>query len=335
MPSKRPAHYAEMAAIVENALLRRYEAVENGVSSLVTTLRGEGEEQLARRFERIMARGGVKHLESLGPLDQESHLALLDMDRPAPDEAVIFLADDIRQEVERFVRLWAARDELFRRGLPTPNTVLLYGPPGVGKTQLARHIATRVGMPLYMARLDSVVSSYLGTTGKNLRRVFESATARPGILFLDEFDALAKARDAAEEIGEMKRTVNTLLQNVDQMPPGSILVAATNHAHLLDPAVWRRFAVRLRLGLPNLTARRAMLATWLDGWNLAEPDVTEIAEEFDGASGAEIREAIERAQTTSVVDGADLTVAAVLQEMERTGKRVAETLGEPKLGSAR
>ncbi len=109
------------------------------------------------------------------------------------------------------------------------------------------------------ARLDGLVSSFLGSTAKNIRKIFDYASKEPCILFLDEFDVLAKIRDDKNELGELKRVVNSLLQNIDNFSEDSILIAATNHAQLLDEAVWRRFTKVLKLDLPNEKLRRELI----------------------------------------------------------------------------
>jgi len=134
----------------------------------------------------------------------------------------------------------------------------MFGPPGCGKTQLAKFIAAELGLPLITARVDGLISSYLGSTAKNLRLLFEHAMSRPCVLFLDEVDALAKMRDDSKELGELKRVVISLVQNIDAMGKDHVLIAATNHEHLLDPAIWRRFAYKLHLKEPDATSREWM-----------------------------------------------------------------------------
>jgi len=107
-----------------------------------------------------------------------------------------------------------------------------------------------------VARLDGLISSYLGSTAKNIRALFDFAAKTPCVLFLDEFDAIAKVRSDAQEMGELKRVVNSFLQNLDTLGRQSIVLAATNHETLLDAAVWRRFTYRLALTLPTAGAAR-------------------------------------------------------------------------------
>ena len=134
----------------------------------------------------------------------------------------------------------------------------MYGPPGTGKSRLARFIAQELGLDLYIARLDGLISSFLGSTSKNIRALFDFAAKTPCILFLDEFDAIAKLRGDTQELGELKRVVNSFIQNLDTLGTQSIVIAATNHEELLDSAIWRRFSYRLALNFPTADLREMM-----------------------------------------------------------------------------
>src|SRR5262249_18998967 len=136
---------------------------------------------------------------------------------------------------------------------------LIFGAPGVGKTRLARYVARRLRLPCVEARLDGLISSFLGTTARNIGGLFDFANRYRCVLFLDEFDAIAKARDDAQEVGEIKRVVNTLLQCMDRRNGRGFTIAATNHDHLLDAAVWRRFEARIHISLPDAETRSRLL----------------------------------------------------------------------------
>jgi len=141
--------------------------------------------------------------------------------------------------------------------------------------------------------LDCLVSSYLGQTCKNLIRVFDSVKGQNIVLFLDEFDAIAKKRDDSNELGELKRVVTTLLQNFDNMPPNVFLIAATNHQHLLDPAIWRRFNLSIILELPSEEQREQLITKWIDEMKVtAKLNIKQIVKMSDGLNCAQIKELI-------------------------------------------
>ena len=125
-------------------------------------------------------------------------------------------------------------------------------------TSAAKYIAAKMNLPLVAARLDTLISSLLGNTAKNIHKIFEFAKRQPCVLFLDEFDAIAKARDDQHELGELKRVVNSLLQNIDEYCQDGILIAATNHHELLDSAIWRRFQTVIEMPRPGVEEIRSM-----------------------------------------------------------------------------
>ncbi|MCY4304244.1 MAG: ATP-binding protein [Aestuariivita sp.] len=150
-------------------------------------------------------------------------------------------------------------ETLMKAGLEPTRTVLFTGPPGVGKTLGSRWIARALGCPLMILDLAAVMSSYLGRTGTNLRHVLEYAKSCNCVLLLDELDAIAKRRDDTGEIGELKRLVTVLLQQLDDWPSSRLLIAATNHADLLDPAIWRRFEQQIFFDFPKASSVRSFL----------------------------------------------------------------------------
>lgn len=169
-------------------------------------------------------------------------------------------------------------------------SLLMYGAPGTGKSRLARHIAGELGLELYVARLDGLISTFLGSTSKNMRALFDFAAGTPCVLFLDEFDAIAKLRGDTQELGELKRVVNSFLQNLDTLGRESIIVAATNHEGLLDAAVWRRFTYRLSLELPNTEQRFSMWRDFLSPVAFPKAQMSALVDLSEGLSGSDIQE---------------------------------------------
>lgn len=171
---------------------------------------------------------------------------------------------DIAFELNSIIRERLATAELAKAGLRPTNTIIFTGLPGVGKTLAARWLAQKMGLPLAVLNLGAVMSSFLGRTGANLRQVLSYASEQKCVLLLDELDAIAKRRDDDSDIGELKRLVTVLLQELDAWPSNALLIAATNHENLIDPAVWRRFERRIIFPLPS-AEQQAMLLKRLLG----------------------------------------------------------------------
>lgn len=197
------------------------------------------------------------------------------------------LPHDRELAVREFIAEWQNEARLREAGLAPRHTVLMYGPPGCGKTHLARFIAQSLGMALYIVRFDSLVSSYLGETASNLQRVFEFFSANRCVVLIDEIDAIAKLRDDRNELGELKRVVISLLQNIDYAETRSLLIAATNHPHLLDPALWRRFDVAWEIPPPSDEHREHIIRRLVDLGDRSEITRFLVAETA-GLSGADI-----------------------------------------------
>lgn len=189
--------------------------------------------------------------------------------------------------INEFLREWSQEEKLIRQGLHPRRTLLLFGPPGSGKTLTARYISSRLRIPLFTVRFDALVSSYLGETSNNIKSVFEFVASNRCILFIDELDAIAKMRDDTNELGELKRVVISLLQNFDFARSSSLIIGATNHPHMLDPAIWRRFEAIVELRQPDSFVRVKILERLLER-SFEEKVKTRLAEITDGLSGSEL-----------------------------------------------
>ncbi len=236
------------------------------------------------------------------PVDGESRFALADERRYESSEVHVVLEPVAAARVAEFLRNVRGSDKLLANGVGIAPSLLIYGPPGCGKTELAKQVAAELGLPMLTARTDTLISSYLGSTAKNLRLLFEHAMARPCVLFLDEFDAVAKLRDDQHELGELKRVVVSLLQNIDALDNKTILLAATNHEHLLDPAIWRRFAFRIQISLPTVEARIALLRHFL-ATHAPDLALDQLAAATENMTGAEIKNICEDARRNAILDG--------------------------------
>lgn len=237
------------------------------------------------------------------PQDAETN-PLVDVD-PTPSGAGLVLAPKAMEELNEIVEERDHIDKLQLAGVAPTRTLLLSGPPGVGKSLAARWLAEHIDLPLVSLDLASVVSSYLGSSGRNIKSVLHYAQTGPCVLLLDEFDAVAKRRDDDTDIGELKRIVNVLLVELDRWSETSLLVAATNHPQLLDPAIGRRFDRWIDLALPGPQERRLILGHLAN--DQSDSTVLDIVSDLlDGVSGSEIVRVWELAKRRSILRGSSI-----------------------------
>ena len=257
-----------IAPLIRASLDNDLRTIRALATKLIKGLKKDNPEIASQIAEALNYHGaGLSSTRSIGydslPQDSDSRNELLVVNEPIQIERPFFneqlfkiiqTIEDERNNTSKLVSL----------GLHPISSILLYGEPGVGKTLLAKYISGKLNLKFASLDMATAVSSYLGKTGQNLKKVIEYAKKEPTLLLLDEFDAIAKKRDDSSDLGELKRVVNVLLKELEEWPSHSILIAATNHPELLDKAIWRRFDTSVEIPLPNKEIRLKIMEHELD-----------------------------------------------------------------------
>nr|VFK23737.1 MAG: Predicted ATPase, AAA+ superfamily [Candidatus Kentron sp. LFY] len=263
------------------------------VEAIIAEERSKQHKVLAERLEKMLNTAPVERPATNGGapmLDQRAGNLFHEV-MPQRTLSDLILPDEVGQICQSLIQEQHRTDLLRSYNLEPRNRVLLIGPPGNGKTSLAEAIAEALVVPLLVVRYESVVGTYLGETAVRLRKLFEYASTRKCVLFFDEFETLGKERGDLHESGEIKRVVSSLLMQIDNLPSHVIVLGATNHAELLDRAVWRRFQVRMTLPGPT----RARVTEWFERFQRRidvplgyTPDT--LAKRLQGSNFAEVEE---------------------------------------------
>lgn len=301
-------HFSIILGLCRASLQTGNEAVKSHVERLARALEAEGSADQVSQLRKLLrpqpksaeltpsrvvlsrlAIGGEVLTPSVRPpVDKETGAALAEIVVPSDETPRPIFNPDLSASIGALLEEWRNAEALRNAGLRPALSTMIFGPPGTGKTMLAHFIGAEIGLPVVVAKLDGLISSFLGTTARNIANLFAFADRYRCVLLLDEFDAIAKLRDDPHELGEIKRVVNTLLQCVDARSSVGFTIAITNHEALLDPAVWRRFDVRIEVRQPIFQVREEILKRCLPTITDQPERLRFLAWLMEGTSGSDI-----------------------------------------------
>jgi SpoVK/Ycf46/Vps4 family AAA+-type ATPase len=259
------------------------------VEAMIAEERAKHHAGLADRLEAVLKTEPANRATTvISSSDERARQYFLEL-TPHRELSSVVLPESIRVACNELIEEQHRSDLLRSYGLEPRHKVLLFGPPGNGKTSLAEAIANSLTLPMLVVRYETLIGSFLGETSQRLKSVFDFARRRHCVLFFDEFDAVAKERGDVHESGEIKRVVNSLLMQIDDLPSSVVVVVASNHSELLDRAVWRRFQLKLELNIPDTKAIQAWFARLEE--RLSHPmgiPINKLTSAFKGRSFSEL-----------------------------------------------
>lgn len=206
---------------------------------------------------------------------------------PVLNLADIIVSEDIKSKIKRIISEFVQRDKLHKHDLENRRKILLSGPPGTGKTLTASIIANELNLPLYTILMDKMVTKYMGETSAKLRQVFDLIEQKQGIYLFDEFDAIGGERSRDNDVGEMRRVLNSFLQFIERDNSDSLIIAITNNKQLLDQALFRRFDDVILYHLPSINEKRDLLKNRLAQFSKII-NINDLLPNINGLSHAEI-----------------------------------------------
>lgn len=218
---------------------------------------------------------------------------LLTVTHPANRLGDMVLDELACSQLQRVIKEQRMLARIKEHGLSPRRKLLLVGPPGTGKTMTASALAGELGIPLFLVRLDSLITKFMGETAAKLRQVFDAITDLRGVYFFDEFDAIGSQRGAANDVGEIRRVLNSFLQMIEQDQSNSLIIAATNHPEVLDYALFRRFDDVVEYHLPTPTQALDLIRSRLGGFTPKPFKKDGLLEQAEGLSYAEICRAVD------------------------------------------
>jgi len=255
-------------------------------------------ENLARDLKQYAEKiGGTRG--NILRLNQQNPMLLMTV--PSDRISDLVVSEEISERIQRIINEFRNRNRLKKYGLCNRRKILIEGRPGTGKTFTASVIASELGLPLYSVQMDKIVTKFMGETSTKLRQVFDAVSLSTGVYFFDEFDAIGANRDLDNEVGEMRRILNSFLQFIEQDTSESIIIAATNNQRLLDHALFRRFDDVLHYSMPTKDEARRLFEIKLSNYDRNFHVSDDLVEKAQALSHAEIIRVCDDAIKNSVL----------------------------------
>ncbi|GHU53810.1 ATPase [Clostridia bacterium] len=279
---------------------------------------------MANRLQNIINQGFIIPKNSVSALSlndcNEQESKFFEIMFPEKELSDVVLTNENKQQIQQIIHEFINWDVLLSNGAYPMRRILFYGCPGCGKTLTAHAIASEIGLPLLYVRFDGVISSYLGETASNIRKVFDFAKNDNYVILFDEFDAIGRSRNDQHEHGEIKRVVNAFLQQVDSFKGRSLIIAATNFEESLDYAVWRRFDSTLRFDMPDNDDRVRLFNIRLNQFDGSQNIIKEFAKHMENFTHSDTEQAAVSVLKRCILDGrrmytkSDVETAVLQQE---------------------
>ena len=263
-----------------------------------------GHDNLARELKKQIDRVGSKRTNIV---QLTSTNPMLSLSMPSHDLSELIVSEDITDKIQRILNEYRNRNKLISYGLTNRRKILIEGNPGTGKTLTASIIASELSLPLYTVQMDKLVTKFMGETSAKLRQVFDSIESNVGVYLFDEFDAIGADRSLDNEVGEMRRILNSFLQFIEQDGSESIIIAATNNQRLLDQALFRRFDDVLNYMLPTHIEIKRLLEYKIKSYDENFTIPKDVIKAADGLSHAEIARVCDDAIKNSILNDESIT----------------------------
>jgi len=280
-----------------------------GHGKLARELRALVDEARSRRSATKLG-GGVSAVPIAKPRGELSNL--LSVSYPKTRLTDMVLPGELDRRLRRVLSEQRQQEKLLAHGLAPRGKLLLVGPPGSGKTLTARALAGELHLPLFLIVLDALMTKFMGETAAKLRLVFDAIAQTRGVYLFDEFDAIGGQRAAVNDVGEIRRVLNSFLQFLEEAPSTSLIIAATNHPDLLDPALFRRFDDVIEYCHPDQDLAEQLFRSRLASFTIAGIDWEQILAAAEGSSYSEIVRACEDAAKEAILSDSERVTTAML-----------------------